>query len=233
MKKMSLYVNDTLIYELKANNVVAYPVYHAGKFTISGDKKDKTSMVVTIKPGNDYFFSCWMPGSVFDPPMTVESVHPDLARKEIGLPQPMAKVAVHDTIKTSSQTLTAAIKDTAKAKQDSAFKSTDIEARFPGGAAAWVQFLQDNLNTKLGRKYIDIPRNEPSAKQVAIVSFLVDKTGAVTEVRVDNPDDVHPKLAAEAIRVISKSPAWIPATINGKKVVYRQKQSISFEAVRG
>lgn len=122
---------------------------------------------------------------------------------------------------------------TAQTKQDSVFTSTLIPAQFPGGMNAWVQFLQTNINAKLGQKYVNIPKNETSASQVAKVSFLVDTTGAVTEVKVDNEDEVHPKLVAEAIRVISKSPAWIPATMNGKKVTYRQKQSITFQAIKG
>lgn len=41
LKKMSIYVNDSLIYELKANSVISYPVYKAGRYNISGDSKDK------------------------------------------------------------------------------------------------------------------------------------------------------------------------------------------------
>ncbi len=225
LKKMSLYVNDTLIYELKANGVVSYPVYHAGKFKISGDSKDKTSMIVNIKPGGEYFFNCWLPTSIFDPPMQVVNVHPDLARKEIGLP---AKV-VNETANLSATT---ALKDSIT-WNDTAATSVRLEARFPGGADAWARFLQENLNTKLGKKYLSLPKNEYSVTQVVKVSFLVDKSGNVTEVKVDNPAEVHPKLAEEAMRVISKSPQWKPATINGQKVLFLQKQSIAFVVDRG
>ncbi len=61
-----------------------------------------------------------------------------------------------------------------KTKQDSIFFSTLTPAQFSGGMNAWVQFLQNNINGKLGQKYVNIPKNETSASQVAKVSFLVD-----------------------------------------------------------
>ncbi len=226
LKRMSLYVNDTLIYELKANSIVSYPVYHAGKFKVSGDSKDKTSMIVSIKPGGEYFFHCWLPTSIFDPPMQIESVHPDLARKEIGLPP-------KEAVETAKKPTTATHADSIKWNDTAAATGVQVAAKFPGGAGAWIQFLQQNLNSKLGKKYIPLPKNESSATQVVQVSFLIDKSGNVTEVKIDNPAAVHPKLAEEATRVISKSPQWKPATINGQQVVFRQKQSISFEVDRG
>jgi len=34
---------------------------------------------------------------------------------------------------------------------------------------------------------------------------------------------------AEAVRVIKKGPKWQPAIQNGRNVIYRQKQNITFE----
>lgn len=183
-------------------------------------------MMVTVKPGNEYFFNCWLPTGMFDPPMTVESVLPALARKVLGLP---AK-PVTETAKT--QQAVALPADTTKGK-DTTFTAIQIKAKFPGGLDAWGQFLRENINTKLGRKFIPLPKNESSATQTAIVDFVIDKDGNVTNVTVTNVNDVHPKLAEEAIRVISKSPKWIPATVNGKNVTYHAKQAIGFEVDRG
>jgi protein TonB len=59
-----------------------------------------------------------------------------------------------------------------------------------------------------------------------IVSFVVDKTGMISDVQAENDPGFGTK--AEAIRAIRKGPNWIPAEQNGRKVIYRQKQSISF-----
>ena len=113
--------------------------------------------------------------------------------------------------------------DTTAAKIDS------IEAKFPGGVSEWAIYLQHNLRARLGGKYLK-PKRFETLRQTIIVSFLVNKEGKISEVTVVNPDEVHPKLAAEAVRVIKEGPDWLPATIGGHPVIYRQKQSITFVA---
>jgi protein TonB len=111
---------------------------------------------------------------------------------------------------------------------DSLFTSVQIEAMFPGGPQAWKRYLEKNLNTGLGDKYIKIPAGEKSARQTVVVSFVVDQYGNVSDVKCENEEAVHPKLAEEAIRVFKKGPKWVPAQLNGKSVPYRQRQSITW-----
>ena len=65
-----------------------------------------------------------------------------------------------------------------------------------------------------------------------MVSFLVNAKGQINEVVLLNPEDVHPKLAAETIRVIKEGPKQMPAEQYGKKVIYRQKQFIIWQVTR-
>ncbi|MFL9482191.1 energy transducer TonB [Chitinophagaceae bacterium LWZ2-11] len=108
------------------------------------------------------------------------------------------------------------------------FTVVQVEAEFPGGREGWTKYLQANLNIKLGEKYIKIPKGQKQAKQTAILNFLVDSKGYITEAHVDNVDEIHPKLAAEAIRVIKEGPRWKPAVQNGKPVSYRARQTITW-----
>ena len=112
-------------------------------------------------------------------------------------------------------------------KDSVAIISNQVGARFPGGANAWAEFLQENLNAKLGRKYIPLPKNEYTATQVVKVSFCGDKSGHVTEVTVDNPNEIQFKLAGRGHPGGEQKPLWEPATLNGRKV-YSTKQSIAF-----
>jgi periplasmic protein TonB len=109
---------------------------------------------------------------------------------------------------------------------DKEFKTVQIEAKFPGGNAAWLKYLQRNLNA-------DAPTENgaPSGNYTVIVSFLVDKNGNISEVQALN--DPGYGTAAEAVRVIKKGPAWQPAVQNGRNVIYRQKQSVTFQVVEG
>ena len=112
-------------------------------------------------------------------------------------------------------------------------KSLQIPAQFPGGARGWQMYLQKNLRAEVGAENIVLRKRQKDSLETVIVSFLVDTTGTITEVVVTNPANVTPAVGAEAVRVVQQGPNWIPATDNGKKVIYRQKQSITFAVSKG
>jgi protein TonB len=104
---------------------------------------------------------------------------------------------------------------------DLPFNTVQIQAHFPGDISEWTKFLQKNLNSDL-----PVQNGAPAGVYTVIVSFVVDKTGMISDVQAENDPGFGTK--AEAIRAIRKGPNWIPAEQNGRKVIYRQKQSISF-----
>ncbi len=105
---------------------------------------------------------------------------------------------------------------------DKEFKTVQIEAKFPGGPSAWNKFLERNLNSNT-----PVDNGAPPGNYTVTVSFLVDKDGNISEVNaINNPGF---GTAAEAVRAIKKGPKWIPAVQNGRNVIYRQKQNITFQ----
>ena len=67
----------------------------------------------------------------------------------------------------------------------------------------------------------EVPAAEQKPVQETIqgtvqVSFVIDKEGKVRDVEVVK--SVDPRLDAEAVKVISASPKWRPARVNGQKV---------------
>jgi protein TonB len=105
---------------------------------------------------------------------------------------------------------------------DGGFVGIQIEAQFPGGADAWIKFLQRNL-----RNEIPVDNGAPAGNYTVIVSFLVDKSGNISEVKAETNPGYG--TADEAIRVIQRGPKWKPAVQNGRNVIYRQRQSITFQ----
>jgi periplasmic protein TonB len=101
------------------------------------------------------------------------------------------------------------------------FKTVQIEASFVGGAAAWKKFLERNVDS-------DLPSNNGAipGKYSVVVSFIVDKYGNVSDIKSET--DPGYGTAAEAIRIIEKSPLWNPANQNGRAVAYRARQVITF-----
>lgn len=108
-----------------------------------------------------------------------------------------------------------------KEDYDIEFKTVQREAKFPGGTQAWVRFLERNLDSNVPND-----NNAPPGSYTVIVSFLVDKGGNISEVKAEN--DPGYGTAQEAVRVIRRGPKWEPAEQNGRNVIYRQRQSITF-----
>lgn len=105
---------------------------------------------------------------------------------------------------------------------DKEFKTVQIQAKFPGGDAEWRKYLERNLNRDL-----PVENGAPPGNYTVVVSFLVDKDGSISEVKAENSPGYG--TAEEAVRVIRKGPKWQPAVQNGRNVIYRQKQSITFQ----
>ena len=104
---------------------------------------------------------------------------------------------------------------------DKVFTVVQIPAEFPGGLPAWTRYLERNLNSN-----IPTENGAPAGRYTVIVAFTVSKTGAISDVQAENDPGYGTK--AEAIRVITRGPSWKPAVQNGRNVIYRHKQSITF-----
>lgn len=94
-------------------------------------------------------------------------------------------------------------------------------AEFPGGQKGWVNYLENNLDRDL-----PVRRGAPSGNYTVVVSFVVDKEGNITNVKAENNPGYG--TMEEAIRVLKNGSKWVPATQNGKNVLYRQRQVIVF-----
>ena len=104
---------------------------------------------------------------------------------------------------------------------DKVFTVVQIPAEFPGGTSAWSRYLERNLN-----RDIPVENGAPPARYTVVVAFTVSKTGAISDVAAENDPGYGTK--AEAIRVITKGPSWKPAVQNGRNVIYRHKQAVTF-----
>ena len=105
---------------------------------------------------------------------------------------------------------------------DKVFTVVQIAAEFPGGVGAWAKYLERNLNRDL-----PVENGAPAGKYTVVVSFIVAKDGRISDVVAENDPGYGTK--AEAVRVIQKGPNWKPAVQNGRNVIYRHKQSITFQ----
>jgi len=92
-----------------------------------------------------------------------------------------------------------------------------VDPSFPGGQKAFYKFLSKNL------KY---PEKDRETYGTVIINFFIEKDGSLTGIKVAK--SLSPDLDAEALRVIKKSPKWIPAMKNHKPVKVQYKVPINF-----
>jgi TonB family protein len=91
---------------------------------------------------------------------------------------------------------------------------------FPGGNAAWMQFIKDHLSYPAKAK-------QQGIEGIVRVFFDIDESG-----NLGNFDVVfspNPLLSDEVIRLLKSSPAWIPATQLNQPVMYRINQEFYFK----
>ncbi len=82
----------------------------------------------------------------------------------------------------------------------------ELKPEFPGGIGEFYKFFGKNYNT---------PNVRGLAGKVYI-TFVVDSDGSIVDIQVFR--DIGYGTGDEAIRVLKKSPKWIPAEQDGKKV---------------
>jgi protein TonB len=99
-----------------------------------------------------------------------------------------------------------------------------IEAEYPGGPDAWKKFLGQNLHYP-----DDAVNNEISG--TVWVTFLVHKDSTISNLQViAGPEKGG--LREEAVRVITASGKWAPATVDGHPVKFYKKVPIKFVMVK-
>lgn len=94
---------------------------------------------------------------------------------------------------------------------------------FMGGDKARIQFLVDNIIYPRKARQKDI-------SGIVYITFFVDKDGTVQDVSIIK--GVHPLLDNEAMRVVSKMPAWIPGKIDGENARIQFNMPLKFTLTR-
>lgn len=92
------------------------------------------------------------------------------------------------------------------------FVVVEEQPEFPGGNAAMMKFLSDNIR-------YPVIAQENGIQGRVICNFVVERDGSITDVQVVRGQD--PSLDREAIRVIGQMPKWKPGKQRGSAVRVR------------
>ena len=107
---------------------------------------------------------------------------------------------------------------------DDAFDVVEQMPMYPGGPKALIEFLNNNVHYPAEAEKAGIQGR-------VIATFVVEKDGSISQPTVVK--SVNPLLDAEAIRVISAMPNWIPGKQNGKVVRVKYTVPLSFNLDAG
>lgn len=111
------------------------------------------------------------------------------------------------------------VEEEEEVQEQEIFTVVESMPSFPGGDAARMKFLQDNI------KYPQMAR-ESGIQGTVYVTFVVETDGSVTDVRVLR--GIGGGCDEEAIRVIKEMPKWNPGMQRGKPVRVQFNMPIKF-----
>ena len=104
-------------------------------------------------------------------------------------------------------------------KNQQVFDVVEKMPEYPGGQAALFEYLSTNV------KYPADAEKQKIQGRV-LVTFVVNTDGSITDIEVVKK--AFPSLDAEAVRVISGMPKWIPGEQKGQKVRVKYTVPLSF-----
>jgi TonB family protein len=100
------------------------------------------------------------------------------------------------------------------------YTSWESSPKFKSGLNEWSSFISNT--TKYPKDALEV-----SASGTVITSFVVDKEGNITDIKILK--SIHPSLDEEAIRVLRRSPKWIPGKRRGIPIKMLFTQSFKFD----
>ncbi len=104
-----------------------------------------------------------------------------------------------------------ALQDTPNTAPEEVVDVAEEDAEFPGGYDKLAEFIQNNL-------VFPDEALEIGVKGKAMVRFVVEKDGRISNATVERPIVECPACNKEALNVINKMPKWVPAKNAGRPV---------------
>ena len=107
-----------------------------------------------------------------------------------------------------------------KEEDNKVFDVVEQQPTFPGGQAALLQWLGQNI-------HYPAVAEEQGIQGRVVVSFVVEKDGSISSVQVVR--GVDPSLDKEAVRVVKSMPRWTPGKQNGQAVRVKYNVPVTFK----
>lgn len=114
----------------------------------------------------------------------------------------------------------APVEEVEEEAEEQIFTVVEKNPEFPGGAAALMKYLKDNIN-------YPVIAQENGIQGRVICQFVVNRDGKIVDAVVLR--GVDPSLDKEALRVVNSMPKWNPGEQRGKPVRVRFTLPVQFK----
>lgn len=104
-------------------------------------------------------------------------------------------------------------------EENKVFEAVEQMPMFPGGNGALMKWLNDNV-------HYPVVAQENSVSGRVVVSFIVERDGSITDVKVVK--SIDPSLDKEAMRAARSMPNWVPGKQNGTTVRVKYNLPVAF-----
>ena len=94
---------------------------------------------------------------------------------------------------------------------DEIYTVVEQDPEFPGGMDAMIAWLGSNVQYPAKAR-------QDGLQGTVYVTFVVERNGAITGVKVVNHDEKKTDLEEEAMRAVRSMPKWKPGKARGEKV---------------
>jgi hypothetical protein len=106
-------------------------------------------------------------------------------------------------------------------------QDNNTPAVFPGGDAAWQQYLDTAFNRQWMSVHMTPKEKERfGSTQRVVYTFNVLSDGSIGLINIEG--QVSQPIRSEVNRVLKSAPRWTPATLDGKASTYRKRQVSTF-----
>ena len=156
----------------------------------------------------------WEPAKRGGKPISIEIKYPMVFNSKLPENQTKDDRKTDVASKDNSHTETAANNESGEVFN---LEKIEFKPRYAGGITTFYKFIAENFR---------VPEEEGLSGKI-MVSFIVETDGSLSNIKVLK--DIGYGSGAEAIRVLKKSPKWMPGKQNGKpvRVEYTMPISIS------
>ena len=102
------------------------------------------------------------------------------------------------------------------------YESVEAEAYFAGGESSWRSYLEQNLNP-----FVPIDKGAKAGIYTVYIQFVVNTDGKISDIKALTKHGFG--MEQEVIRILKKSPLWVPAVQGGHNVRAYRKQPVTFQ----